>query len=195
MYVEELFTKNHDHDVDHMISTIKKECSQFITESRSNPLFKNLPISYNDFHKVKVRFKKKHDSLTDIYNNAFQGVHLLLRERSIFSNGELSFIIESGDREPFYIFPSNGYQYLYNPEVESSKEHNITFNKLIHLFNDEKKALDTVSELLHFTYKSNNLHEGISSGAEILFFDIPNYYAIRQSRFTSYSEILTFLKK
>ena len=193
MFVNELFNKNHDPSTERMVEILDKECSQFLKESEGVPLFKNLSTSYGDFHRVKVRVKKKQDALSEIFNKAFQNAHTLLKQRAIFSNGYESFIAESGDREPYYIFPTNGYKYLFNPEIESSNEHTDMFNKLSNILNDEKQVSEAITELLTFTYKSNHLVEGISSGAEILFFNIPYYYAVKTSKFESYDDILTLL--
>jgi len=193
MNIDEIFNKNHDPSLDYMVNIINSECSQFIGESESFPLLKNLPSTYGDFHKVKVRIKKKQDDLSKIFNNAFHEAHSMIRESAVFSNGEMSFIPANNEKEPFFIFPINGYQYLYNSEVESLTEHNDVLNKLSTLLGDKNMVAETLIELLKFTYKNNNLIEGINSGAEILFFNIPYYYAIRSSSFGSYDKVLTLL--
>ena len=57
MLIEDLLG-NHRTDQAHAFRSIRTSCSQFIDESAGLPLFRQLPTSYADVHRVKVRAKK-----------------------------------------------------------------------------------------------------------------------------------------
>jgi len=175
---------------------IKTTCINFINESNNLPLLKNLPINYNDLHKVKVRWKKSVNTFSEAFNQAFKHEQGGLRQRAIFTNGASSLQAVLDDQEPFYVFPIDGYKYTYSKEVEnSSEEYKKTFDAVFEQFgNDKGQAIDIITELLRFTYANNNLHEGIEQGAEIIIYNIPFYYAVRTSKFEDYNELLELIK-
>src|SRR5512139_2808467 len=45
---------------------ILRDCSEFIHESGGHPLFKTLPSTYDDFHRVKVRQHKRRNGVSDV---------------------------------------------------------------------------------------------------------------------------------
>jgi len=114
-----------------------------------------------------------------------------LRERSVFTNGLLKL---EENLDPFYIFPVNGYDYLYSREVgDSTESYRHVFESIFDAWDDVATATDVVNDLLRFTYVSENLSTGIETGAEIIFYGIPYYYAIRESCVESYDSLLTAL--
>lgn len=178
------------------IQILKTSCSQFLRESRGLPLLKNLPSSYKDFHKVKVR-KRKGESgeFADTFNEAFETQHPGIRNRAIFANGIASFNpSESLEHEPFYIFLIDGYKFIYSREVmNSGEEYKQVFHTLFEQFGEER-GNEVLTDLLRFTYTSTNLYEGIDSGSEIIVYGIPYFYAIRTSTIKDYSELLCQVK-
>lgn len=172
---------------------IKARCQQFLHESQQNPLLKNLPITYGDFHKVKVRHKRIEQQFDETFNDAFTDKHKALRQRAVFTHGIISFeppIAE--DLEPFYIFPIDGYRFLYSKEVEnSSNDYKQVFDTLLEQLGEQ--GMEMINDLLRVTYTENNLVEGIESGSEIILFNIPYYYAIRVSTSRNYQHLLTKL--
>lgn len=168
---------------------ILEECSQFLKESGGYPVLKNLPSNYNDFHKVKVRQRKRKDKFTQTFNEAFEEIPNL-RQRAVIVNGEFSFKEEQGDREPFYVFLPDGYKYKYSLEVTNSqKDYQDAFEKILDLFEDN----DIIERLLKYTYTSKELKEGITHGSEIIFYNVPYFYAIRTSTQQSYHHLLESL--
>lgn len=178
------------------LQIVADRCSQFLDEACGLPLLKNLPSDYGDFHKVKVR-KRKHKksdpsgAFAEVFNEAFEDELTNLRERAIFANGEGSF--EPADKkefEPFYIFPIDGYQYMYSREVEnSSQDYKTVFDAIFEEFGSER-GNDVITDLLKFTYTSDKLHEGIDSGSEIILYNIPYFYAIRAATVDNYENLL-----
>ncbi len=160
------------------IDIIQYNCSQFIDESRGVPVYKALPDSYPDIHKVKARLRKKSDSVTSMFNTAFEQEAPNLRQRSIVTNAEPPLLTE--DTDLFYVLPINNYKFLYSHEVtDSNNDYKHVINTLLEAFDDANKASEMVTDLLKFSYSTQNLYEGITANAEIIFYGIPFYYAIR----------------
>lgn len=172
-----------------MIDIIGEDCSQFIYQSEGIPLLKNLPGRYNDFHRVKVR-KRKGDSVSNQFNEAFSDKLHMLRQRAVFANG-LSTLEESdvGDTS-FYIFPINGYRFMYQNTVQNSNsDYKKPFGSIIEALGDEKGG-EVICDMLQRNYVDNeSLAEGIKSGAEIIIYNIPYFYALRTSSINEYDDI------
>lgn len=184
MHVKELIYNIGDFEL------IKRHCDQFLGESGGFPIVKNLPNAYENFRKVKVRKRKRSNTFSSTFNGAFKDEMNDLRERAVFVNGIVP-IEESFD--PFYVFPINGYKFLYSKEVENSTENYRQVFESIFTQLGEESAKDVFTDLLRFTYISENLSAGIASGAEIILYSIPYYYAIRESYIENYDELLTML--
>ena len=182
------------HEYSKEIHLLRTSCTQFLKESCHQPLFKNLSTEYGDFHKVKVR-KRKGDSgdFTETFNEAFEEQHPGLRQRAIFANGVASFQpIFNEELEPFYVLPIDGYKFMYSREVENSgQEYKQVFDTLFEEFG-EQKGNEVITDLLRFTYTSNNLQEGITSGSELIIYGIPYFYAVRAAS-TDYDHLLSML--
>lgn len=165
---------------------ILQECTEFLSLSEGNPLFKNLPKKYDDFHKVKVRKRKRKDAFTKTFNEAFDEIPDL-RQRAIFANGLTTLITENNEQEPFYIFPINGFKFMYSEEVTNSKfDYQQAFNTILEYVGDKT----VVEQLLKYTYTNKNLAEGISRGSEIIIYNVPYFYAVRSSTVTNYMVFL-----
>jgi len=183
----------HTHQYSKEIYLLKSSCAQFIKESQGQPLFKNLSVGYNNFDKIKVRKRKGEASdFTETFNEAFEQQHPGLRQRAIFANGSPSFQpLFDGVVEPFYVFPIDGYKFMYSKEVENSgQEYKQVFDTLFEQFGEEK-GNEVLTDLLKFTYTSQNLNEGITSGSEIIIYGIPYFYAIRTNTADNYQELLS----
>ena len=172
------------------LELIKRHCGQFLDESHGFPIVKNLPNTYENFQKVKVRKRKHSNTFSSTFNGAFKDEMNDLRERSVFVNGMVT-IEESLD--PFYVFPVNGYNFLYSKEVENSTKNYMQVFESIFNQLGEESGKDVVTDLLRFTYVSEDLAVGIQSGAEVILYGIPYYYAIRESYIDNYDELLTLL--
>ena len=180
---------------DNEFRVVVEYCSDFINESEGMPLFKSLPASYNDVHRVKVRFHKKKNEFTETFNQAFTDEIMNLRQRAIFASGSPSTIQVEESMEMFYIFPKNGYKFLYNKEVANSNEdYRQAFDTILEqLGGNNQEAIQIIADLLKYTYTSQNLVEGIENGSEIILYNIPFYYAVRSSSFPEYDDLLTSL--
>jgi len=171
--------------------TLRLHCSRFIAESGGLPIIRNLPKDYADIHKVKVR-KRKPDIISETFNEAFDKQHYDLRQRAIFANGVVSYEPSSDQSlEPFYVFPVDGFKYMYSSEVQhSSNDYQQVFESVFAQLGDEK-GNEVLTDLLRFSYTSTDLSEGIEKGSEIIIYNIPYYYAVRTSAHEEYSDLLT----
>jgi hypothetical protein len=161
------------------IEHIRTECSDFLVESNRMPVYKHIPRE-REFVKLKARFKRtdKHDTFSESFNNAFTPK---LRQRAVFAHGTPP---ESTIREHlYYIFPTNGYQYVFNTQITDST----VYENIMSNIGDN----ELFEHLLQQNYSNKNLTEGIASGAEILFHGIPYCYGVNTTCFESYKELLS----
>lgn len=171
-----------------------RECSNFLVESKGNPLIKYLPKNGPDQRKIKVRKGKKPSTFDNLFNNVFID-HPNLRQRCVFCNGVsgISKLEQSEDEslDCFYIFPVDGFEFIYSPIVfDSSIQYKDTLQKFIEVMG-ECDAIETFSEVLKYDYTSSDLIEGIQTGCEIIVYSIPYYYAIRKSSVQNYSTLFS----
>lgn len=194
---EVLYENNKQKSEPEQLGLIEQECSQFLEQAQDLPLLKNLPQQYNDFHRVKVRKRKKKEKhIEEAFNYAFDNEHKDLRERAIFANGPDSFqpLMEDQTVESFYVFPIDQFKFMYCTEVTNSKDdYKHIFETLFDEFGDNK-GQEVISEMLKYTYTTENLYEGIEKGSEIIIYNIPYYYAVRTSVFEDYQTLLSTIK-
>ncbi len=189
MYLDEVLhgkTKN--------IHPIVAECSIFLEQSDGLPLLKNLPCHYEDFRKVKLRMRKrKADSdFAKTFNEAFDQIPHL-RQRAMFANGANTFVAETGEKEPFYIFPVDGFQFMYSLEVTNSNtDYMKAFDTILEQFRGDSNLMEQV---LKYTYTQEQLNEGIRHGSEIILYNMPYCYAIRKRSAELYSTLISTLQE
>jgi hypothetical protein len=157
---------------------LKNNCSRFIKESKGLPIFKQLPATSEAVSRIKVRHK------ANPINQFF--AESILRGTS---GGKT--IIESKstpypDRHNFWMFPTNGYSYLYSPQVQN-------YRQCIETAQAQTSDPDLIRELVQSMHISSNLAEGIELGTEILWYGISSYYAVDCSCFMDYNELLSLL--
>lgn len=165
-----------------MIPTISNECSQFLRESEGRYLIKNLPCKYEGFARVKVRVSKGKTKFTESFNSAFENKKYHLHQRSIFAYTDYSILTEMSapNKEPFYVFPIDGYEVLFNPVVQSIRTDYKEFEQL-HI--DGR----LVEDQLKMSYKAGTLREAIDSHCEVIIYGISHYYALRASLVEDYA--------
>ena len=187
MRIGQIF-ENDDPEYNQILKTVAEECSTFLCESQELPVFKVLPSSYNDFQKVKVRKHRQQSKFAQTFNDAFVDDVRDLRQRAVFVNSQ---IVESSfEHDLFFVFPKNNYKFMYCTEVtHSSNDYQQVFDSIFEQFEDDK-AEQMIHELLKFTYTKENLLEGIQKQVEVLFYNIPYYYAARTNAF-EYEELLS----
>lgn len=177
-----------------------EQCSDFIRESQGEPMLKNLPRKYDDFQKVKVRKRKQRtgdpQEFAELFNTAFEDEANNLRERSIFANGESSFKkSEDANKDAFYIFPIDGFNFMYCREVKNSThDYMNAFSAIMEQVGIDK-GRGLITEMLKFNYVSENIYEGINTGAEIIIYNIPYFYAMRRDSVEDYSTFFEAIRE
>lgn len=167
------------------LPTLVTECSQFLDSTKTVFLEKQLPIHGEGFRKVKVRKKNKHDFFVDVFNKSFSE-HKNIFHRSIFANSQNPFV-DPSLYEAFYIFPIDGYKFIYNPTVKNAAlEYQQNIQNLMRRVSKDS-AIDIFATVIKQSYLSENLSEGIKLGAEIIIYNIPYYYAIRKNIIDDYN--------
>lgn len=167
-----------------MLPTIAQECGLFLIESQGKPIVKSLPKHADGYRKVKVRKKKAKDEFTTKFNESFFTEFNDIRNRAVFVNGHQP---QTEETELFYVFPIDGYRFMYSPAVFNSTElYKDTFDKLINTAG-KNNGMEIFTEMLQLTYTYDNLPAAIDSGCEIIIYDISHYYAVRKSLIDDYS--------
>lgn len=166
----------------HQLQPVAQNCSQFLKESGALPLVKNLPLLQPVVSRVKVRQRSRTDRVSEAFNSAFGQMFTNIRERSVFA---YPLVGVQENHEPHYVFPVDGYRYFYSKAIiNSSLEYSVTIDTLVENVGD--CATDIVADLLKLTYESTNLIDGIRHGSEIIFYEIPAFYAIKASAVRDY---------
>jgi hypothetical protein len=158
-----------------MIPTITEECLEFLRESKGNYLVKNLPKVYMGFTKVKVRINRKKTPFIENFNRAFEDTRKDFYGSSIFAYSDESLLTNEKEKEPFYIFPVDGYKFVYNPQVLKASEEL-----------DKPELKEVVTDLVTLSYKTSKLNEALSNDCEIIVYGVPYYYAVRKSLVENY---------
>ena len=159
-----------------MIPTITEECFEFLKESRGKYLIKNLPRNYMGFTKVKVRIRKHKNDFINGVNKAFEDKRHEFYGSSIFAYSNEKLLTQESEKEPFYVFPIDGYKFVYNPQVSS--------------INEELNTPDLqgmVEDIVNISYKTDKLNEALEGDCEIIVYNVPYYYAVRKSLVRDYN--------
>lgn len=140
---------------------IRQECSDFLYET-NRPLFKELNAT-DVFKRVKNRHQQKlPDAYAQVLSEAISrpGEHFNL-ERSVITTSQLS---------SHYVFPINGYKYVYFPYSNNLKEH---FD-----FVTNATSVELATELASMTHRRMDLHEALNSNIQCAVYNISHYYAV-----------------
>lgn len=164
---------------------LRMNCDQFIEESQGLPLYKSLPSVYGSFKRVKVRFQKRKNLTSEVYEAAFGNGAGTFREKCVTAYGTSPNQSDPNLSE-YYVFPINGFKFMYSKQVmDSTTAFEGVVNTLIdNLPLSEGAAIAT--DLLKYSYQQENLVEGIRSGAEIIIHSVSNYYVVNAALYPNY---------
>jgi len=176
-----------------ILHKIKTECSNFIEESKGNYAQKSLYFDGRFVKRVKVRKKKIKDNFSTLFDEAFEDEYKNIHRRSIFCNGPHS-SENISDKPKFYVFSINGYKFLYNPDIDYHKEYMKIYDRLKTTM-DTINVKDTFKDMIEYSYKQTeqNLENALFSENEIIFYNIPYYYAVKKSKHPDYSTLLKMI--
>lgn len=177
-----------------IIQKISEECSDFLHLANDQALVKTLKDDNTNFKKVKVRTKISKNNFITAFNDAFCNTHNNMLGRSIFCNGKHK---ESPDNfhAQVYVFPINGFKYLFNPNITFHEEYARIYEKL-------KDSMDRVSaeqlfkDMITYSYNERavSFNEALFTSKEIIIYGVPYYYAVKVNKFSSYDDLLNILK-
>ena len=168
---------------------IIRECSDFLKASKGSPLVRMLPKAGPTDRNVKIRKKKSVTPVDEAFNTVFSD-HPNLRQRCVFLNGSHS---KSDDTTlgEFYVFPKNGFQFMYSTSVtDSSQQYGNVLENLNGAMSPESAA-STIADVLTYDYKTDDLHNGLICGCEIIVFGCASYVAISRESVKSYSTLFS----
>lgn len=118
------------------------------------------------------------------FNRAFDEHHPQLQQRAVLATGVFS------ENTDVYVFPIDGYKFMYNPEiVDSATQYQQIFDSIAEGVDGDPD--DVIADMLKFNYHHTNIVEGIRAGSEIVLYNIPYFYAVQCSDETS--EVLSAL--
>lgn len=178
MKIQRIHTANYQLHVDTIKTLVKEACGDFLRAAGRQPLFKTMPSHYDDFRKVKVRFRRMNNEKSELINRSFQDQHNKLYQRSVFAWTDRSCLPATEDA--FYIFPINGYEFLYNTEIKNSTlEYQKTLEVLMKEARSAEEANALFSDVLKYTYESNDLDKAFEAKSEVIVHNIPFFYSVR----------------
>lgn len=170
--------------------SILHNCSQFLRESEGKPLYRLLNSSGDGFRRIKIRKKNRHEfELEKYFDKAFSHEYKDVRLRSVIAHTSPP-AQEDPSREPFYIFPTDGYKALFNRQVSDYVE----YIKELQLSIDGCGNPDQLMEML-FSYayvSTDNIQEAMLPNSTILIYGIQDYYAVRVSLVEDYNNFINY---
>jgi hypothetical protein len=83
---------------------------------------------------------------------------------------------------------------MYSKEVKDSLlEYNHMVAVMLEQFDNDDIATEITSDVVKYTYTNTMLIEGMRAGAEIIFYNIPSYYAVRCESYPDSQQLITYL--
>lgn len=174
---------------ENILNLIKKDCSEFLIDSKGQYLYRGIPNQSDEFIKVVPRSdrKPKNSSLKqqEMFNTAFEKIHNIndIRSRAVFATGRHSDTeVYAYGKLSYIIFPVNGSTFWWSPIYgdvyidykDFLRDNDYKYNTL----RDEwpEGSMEEFIESAEYTDK--DLARGIKSGNEIMIL-CKEYYGIR----------------
>ncbi len=168
------------------IETIKSKCSNFISESRGKPLFMGHTSKLDFLNSTKPKSNPRDSSfiLTNCLNFYFEEKFGYKNMRSVHRfYGTGNKFLASTFGKLHYIFPVNGYKFVWSPNVEDVTE-NISINDL-------QKIRTFLLEIVNKKY-------GIKFSEIDVFYQLMNYELLIDNKINNtkiYNELKNLLSK
>jgi len=173
-------------DNDTRLREISLNCQQFLEESEGEPLVKWFSSEYPDIHRVKVRKRKTKNQFDSTFNDAFYEHYPSLRQRSVIINKN-----KSDGKEPFFVFPSDGFKFMYSPTItDSDKQYGDTFKDITQSLSEDT-GKEIFQDVLNYAYVSDSLPKAIVESSEIIVYNIPFFYVVRCN--IEYTKLLEYI--
>lgn len=176
-----------------ILENIKTECTEFLTHANNYPAIKAFNDHGKYLRKVKVRHKKNTIGFIRIVGDALQKEHQNIHIRSVIANGPHGY---HEGMQTHYIFPKNGFKFLYNPRINYHEEYKASYMKLLGSNLSDQQALEMIEDSIKYSYISDDtsLENALKSKKEIIFYNMSYYYTVSSEKYFSYDELLDLLK-
>ena len=134
-----------------------------------------------------MRKKRNPDAFSNAFNEAFYDQYPSLRQRSVIVNSE-----KGKGKEPFYVFPSDGYKFMYSPTItNSNNQYGETFTDITKSLS-ENTGKEIFQDILTYAYVSDSLEKAIVESAEIIVYNIPFFFVVNCN--IDYTKLLEYVK-
>lgn len=163
------------------------ECSDYIKESDGNLLYKCLPQRETPVSKVKIRKRNYNNQIEELFDIAFQEENSA-RQRSLTAHTRE---VDCDNGIGYYVFPINGYDYLFNRQIFNLRKE---YSDILEHISGESVSvfqLELLRDLLKNNYQDSNLIVAFEHACEIMFYNIPYYYAVEMEYFHNNQFIMT----
>ena len=150
-----------DLNQENIIELIKQDCSQFLKESKQYYLYRGIPNQTDEFIKLVPRIDRKpknsRPEMQEDFNAAFEKLYgeSNIRAKAVFSTGsEMDTQFYAKGKEPYIIFPVDGYTYWWSPHISD----------IFVEFKDFLYANDYAKDILKDEYPDGSMEEFVESG-------------------------------
>lgn len=168
---------------------IIRECSDFLKASNGVPLVRMLPMDGPTVRDVKIRKKKSTTPVDEAFNTVFSD-HPNLRQRCVFANGSHA-KSDNPLLEEYYVFPKNGFKFMYSTSVTNSGQQYGEVLANLNTVMSPEAAASTITDVLTYDYKTEDLYSGLVCGCEIIVFGSSSYIALSRESVKSYSTLFS----
>jgi len=178
--------------VSKILDNIRTECSDYLSEMSVYPALKAFNDHGRYIRKVKVRHKKNPTGFIRVIGDALQKEHQDIHVRCVIANGPHGSV---PGKKTHYIFPRNGFKFLFNPRVNNHEEYRDSYVKLLKL--DLKYTLEMMEDSIEYAYTGDDtsLSNALKSRKEIIFYNMPYYYSVSTEKYPCYNELIELLQK
>lgn len=155
---------------------IYKECNQFIIESQNNPIYKHFEKTDTI---IKIKARKRLNKSDSVFSDAFDYKDLQQRSVNTYTTN-----VSQDNKNSYYIFIPNGYDFIYNPNVINSD-----------IYQTVEKSLNptVLTNIIKQQYQTTDLHQAFNHSTEILFYNVSYFYGINTRAVTSYQQLLQIM--
>jgi len=183
-----------------IIQRIRDECGEYLSMAGPYPSIKRLSGDEASYHrKVKVRHKKNPTGVIRLLGKAMEHEARNIHMRCVSVNGpDIKEALSKNDAsELYYIFPINGFRYLYNNRVDTFEQYQKTLKALLESKTiTRESAVQLVIDSMSYTYSKFDikLKEALKTSKEVIFYNMPYYYAVSVKKYPSYYTLTRLLQ-
>lgn len=153
-------------------------------------MYKTLPKASGSFKRVKVRHRNL--AADNPYSFLAEKFGATFPKRTVDCSTTLP-LVESTDRDLYYIFPTNGYKVVYSRHIDNLRDTCDSLTEAV-LQTHMTVGIDWLEDVTRDAYEFSPSLKHAADGGDILVYNMSHFYAIRASDY-NYSDILKFANK